>query len=186
MGSGVRPAGEEGGPAIPCEGRGQGAPSAHRRLGYPLSGCVPAEPDSVSPGAVIVPRRPTSFQAPLDTVAMPQKSIPFAGNARGARFSRMNQFCSLLRASCQDFAGVHASDQGDEAPPPGPPTLFSVVPVFAERLPFCLSGQRRCLVEISSRGGMKTRRCSCIIAELRQTARQRRTPCKSSSISIAT
>jgi hypothetical protein len=26
------------------------APSAHRRPGYPLSGCVPAEPDSVSPG----------------------------------------------------------------------------------------------------------------------------------------
>jgi hypothetical protein len=25
-------------------------PSAHRRPGYPLSGCVPAEPDSVSPG----------------------------------------------------------------------------------------------------------------------------------------
>lgn len=26
------------------------APSAHRRPGYPSSGCVPAEPDSVSPG----------------------------------------------------------------------------------------------------------------------------------------
>ena len=26
------------------------ASSAHRRPGYPLSGCVPAEPDSVSPG----------------------------------------------------------------------------------------------------------------------------------------
>jgi hypothetical protein len=26
------------------------APLAHRRPGYPLSGCVPAEPDSVSPG----------------------------------------------------------------------------------------------------------------------------------------
>jgi hypothetical protein len=26
------------------------APSAHRRPGYPLLGCVPAEPNSVSPG----------------------------------------------------------------------------------------------------------------------------------------
>jgi len=29
--------------------QGPDAPSAHRRSGYPLSGCVPAEPDSVSP-----------------------------------------------------------------------------------------------------------------------------------------
>ena len=36
--------------------RGQ-APSAHRRPGYPLSGCVPAEPDSVSPGRAKVTRR---------------------------------------------------------------------------------------------------------------------------------
>ncbi len=26
----------------------------HRRLDYPLSGCVPAEPDSVSSGSIIV------------------------------------------------------------------------------------------------------------------------------------
>ena len=37
--------GHRGGRGRPCE-----APSAHRRPGYPLSGCVPAEPDSVSPG----------------------------------------------------------------------------------------------------------------------------------------
>src|SRR5215475_2934204 len=30
------------------------APLAHRRPGYPLSGCSPAEPDSVSPGATTV------------------------------------------------------------------------------------------------------------------------------------
>ncbi len=30
--------------------QGPTAPLAHRRPGYPLSGCVPAEPDSVSPG----------------------------------------------------------------------------------------------------------------------------------------
>jgi len=28
--------------------QGPDAPLAHRRSGYPLSGCVPAEPDSVS------------------------------------------------------------------------------------------------------------------------------------------
>jgi transposase len=31
------------------------APSAHPRLGYPLSGCVPAEPDSVSPSNGSIP-----------------------------------------------------------------------------------------------------------------------------------
>jgi hypothetical protein len=25
-----------------------------------------------------------------------------------------------------EFRRIHAGDQGDEAPPPGPPTLFSV------------------------------------------------------------
>ena len=30
--------------------QGPDAPLAHRRPGYPSSGCVPAEPDSVSPG----------------------------------------------------------------------------------------------------------------------------------------
>lgn len=30
-------------------------PSAHHRPGYPSSGCVPAEPDSVSPGDGRVP-----------------------------------------------------------------------------------------------------------------------------------
>jgi len=29
--------------------QGPDAPLAHRRAGYPLSGCVPAEPESVSP-----------------------------------------------------------------------------------------------------------------------------------------
>jgi hypothetical protein len=30
-------------------------PWTHRRPSYPLSGCVPAEPDSVSPGGMIIP-----------------------------------------------------------------------------------------------------------------------------------
>ena len=36
---------------------GPDAPLAHRRPGYSLSGCTPAEPDATSPGEVILPRR---------------------------------------------------------------------------------------------------------------------------------
>jgi putative transposase len=48
------------------------APSAHPRSGYPSPGCVPAEPDSVSPDTVMLPDsvRP---KHPSDTRAMPQK-----------------------------------------------------------------------------------------------------------------
>ena len=44
----------ERGPAIPGEEAGP-ALSAHGRLGYPLPGCVPAEPDSVSPSTRGIP-----------------------------------------------------------------------------------------------------------------------------------
>ena len=41
--------------------------SAHRRSGYSLSGCVPAEPDSASPDIIIL-RNPTEFIIPpVDT-----------------------------------------------------------------------------------------------------------------------
>src|SRR5262249_35677360 len=43
----------DGGPETtrpPVQDQGPGAPSAHRRPGYSLSGCTPAEPDSASPG----------------------------------------------------------------------------------------------------------------------------------------
>jgi putative transposase len=53
------------------------APSAHPRPGYPSSSCVPAEPDSVSPGPVILPATAPHEKAPSDTRAMPQK-IPGA------------------------------------------------------------------------------------------------------------
>jgi putative transposase len=53
------------------------APSAHPRSGYPSPGCVPAEPDSVSPdNATITDSAPTT-QPPSDTRAIPQK-IPGA------------------------------------------------------------------------------------------------------------
>jgi len=44
------PKGETRRPVLRDGKRGR-APSAHRRLGYPLPGCVPAEPGSVSPSA---------------------------------------------------------------------------------------------------------------------------------------
>ena len=48
------------------------APSAHPRSGYPSPGCVPAEPDSVSPDTVMLPDlAPQKY--PSDTRAMPQK-----------------------------------------------------------------------------------------------------------------
>ncbi len=40
------------------------APWAHRRLGYPWSGCVPAEPDAVSPSRTIVSRTDRRGQRP--------------------------------------------------------------------------------------------------------------------------
>ncbi len=49
------------------------APSAHPRPGYPLSSCVPAELDSVSPGPVILPATAPHEKAPSDTRAMPKK-----------------------------------------------------------------------------------------------------------------
>jgi hypothetical protein len=67
--------------------QGPDAPLAHRRPGYPLSGCVPAEPDSVSPGMAIVPLAPTSFPASLDTVVMPQKIHPGSRAKPAARAS---------------------------------------------------------------------------------------------------
>src|SRR5262245_40148862 len=42
-----------------CQPRGEDGLSAHRRPGYPLSGCVPAEPDSVSPGGKTIRQWPT-------------------------------------------------------------------------------------------------------------------------------
>jgi hypothetical protein len=55
--------------------QGLDAPSAHRRPGYPLSGCVPAEPDSVSPGIVRLASTEQCAQPPSDTGVMPQKIL---------------------------------------------------------------------------------------------------------------
>ncbi len=53
------------------------APSAHPRSGYPSPGCVPAEPGSVSPDAVMLPESNLPKHPPSDTRAMPKK-IPGA------------------------------------------------------------------------------------------------------------
>jgi putative transposase len=53
------------------------APSAHPRSGYPLPGCVPAEPDSVSPDTVMLPESILPKHPPSDTRVMPKK-IPGA------------------------------------------------------------------------------------------------------------
>ena len=71
---------------------GPDAPLAHRRPGYPLPGCVPAEPDSVSPGRVIIPLSFTRFQTPFGHRRHALKNpLPLPENARRARFSRMNR-----------------------------------------------------------------------------------------------
>ena len=44
--------------------QGPAVPWAHRRPGYPLSGCVPAEPNSVSPGQKKLPEESHRFKCP--------------------------------------------------------------------------------------------------------------------------
>jgi len=53
------------------------APSAHPRSGYPSPGCVPAEPDSVSPDCHMISKSTSPQHQPSDTRVMPQK-IPGA------------------------------------------------------------------------------------------------------------
>jgi putative transposase len=49
------------------------APSAHPRSGYPSPGCVPAEPDSVSPDSLMISQSTPLQHPPSDTRLMPQK-----------------------------------------------------------------------------------------------------------------
>jgi len=55
------------------------APLVHHRPGYPLSGCSPAEPDSVSPSNLYPNSLADPPQCPLDTGAMPQKTPGVGG-----------------------------------------------------------------------------------------------------------
>ena len=67
--------------------QGPDAPSAHRRPGYPWSGCVPAEPDSVSAGRISLAPTEQRGKPPSDTGVMPQKIlfIPHQGVATSSQ-----------------------------------------------------------------------------------------------------
>jgi putative transposase len=67
-----QPAHEKRLPEIDCPQKPD-APLTHPRPGYPLLGCVPAEPNSVSPGAAQTNVSNVELQPPLNTRAMPQK-----------------------------------------------------------------------------------------------------------------
>ena len=62
-------------PPMALHHQGSDAPWADRRPGYPLSGCVPAEPDSVSPGSVRLASAQQCGKPPSDTGVMPQKIL---------------------------------------------------------------------------------------------------------------
>ena len=55
-------------PAVHCAEAPEETSLTHPRSGYPLDGCVPAEPSSVSPDTTTIPR-----ESSLNTRAMPQK-----------------------------------------------------------------------------------------------------------------
>src|SRR3954451_18020263 len=58
---GITPVSDDGGGPLAHQRGARGpVPSAHHRPGYPLSGCVPAEPDSVSPGGPTVTSTPAT------------------------------------------------------------------------------------------------------------------------------
>lgn len=60
------------------------APLVHPRLGYPSSGCSPAEPDSVSPSNFHPNPTPNPIQCHLVTHAIPQKTLGgLGGNPPG-------------------------------------------------------------------------------------------------------
>ena len=58
---------------------GADTPWAHRRPGYSLAGCFPAEPASASPGSGIAADRRISLQV-WDIGVMPQKIHPVTGH----------------------------------------------------------------------------------------------------------
>jgi hypothetical protein len=108
--------------------QGPDTPLAHRRPGYPLSGCVPAEPDSVSPGDVILPRIADLEQPPLDIGAIPLKipgvwgrSLPGASPSNEprplipvGRTGRGPGGLASCRSSQPTFASCRASRQGNK------------------------------------------------------------------------
>ena len=64
-GSGVSNGTQKRQPLVAFATRGLDAPLAHRRPGYSLSGCFPAEPDSVFPGRTNITRELRSVPIPI-------------------------------------------------------------------------------------------------------------------------
>jgi putative transposase len=62
------------GPPATLDPQKPDAPSAHPRSGYPSSGCVPAEPDSVSPDNATITDSAPNQQPPSDTRAHASKN----------------------------------------------------------------------------------------------------------------
>src|SRR5438094_643171 len=75
------------------------APSARRRPGYPLVGCTPAEPASVSPGNVRLSQEPAGSQGQRsqhvgsgqDGPTRSSEGFPFFGLDNGVHLSRLVQ-----------------------------------------------------------------------------------------------
>jgi hypothetical protein len=82
--------------------QGPTAPLAHRRPGYPLSGCVPAEPDFVSPGDFSI--------ATIDRVRQPINDLqrPRSRLRLWLRTQILNRRWQLLRHSDRAMAQLEA------------------------------------------------------------------------------
>ena len=93
--------------------QGPDALSAHRRPGYPLSGRVPAEPDSVSPGGIRLALTEQRSKPPSDTGVMPPKIhihsiITYTAVRRRSRASTRSSMGPLnLRAEAGTAARRH-------------------------------------------------------------------------------
>src|SRR5277367_4789687 len=83
--------------------QGPDAPSAHRRPGYPLSGCVPAEPDSVSPGSLRLAPTEQDGKRPSDTGVMPPKILlyEFPRVPRTTNMTRRRELVFRAWAACK-------------------------------------------------------------------------------------
>ena len=71
-------------PAVYCAEAPEETSLTHPRSGYPLDGCVPAEPSSVSPDMTTIPQ-----ESSLNTQAMPTKIPGFQGLAPDHTESRL-------------------------------------------------------------------------------------------------
>ena len=79
------------------------APSAHRRPGYSLSGCTPAQPDSASPGAGSI----AELQEPVTRPAVQPGIKALVSSARKPRHGRV--VATWVRMPLQKFNRIWAS-----------------------------------------------------------------------------